>query len=99
MRLGFCARYILYPIRCVRFQVGIVPVQFLNGNVFELNFAFDDGRQKFSLDFKTVSTNPLVFICRFPMWMNPRRAKGARGKKAFASTKKCVCFVSDSKVN
>lgn len=30
--------------------------------------------------------------------MNPRRAKGARGKSV-RSTKKCVCFVSDSKVN
>lgn len=36
----------------------------LNGNVFELNFAFDDGRQKsyLSSTFKTVSTNPRRFI-------------------------------------
>lgn len=33
-------------------------------NVFELNFAFDDGRQKsyLSSTFKTVSTNPRRFI-------------------------------------
>ena len=73
----------------------------LNGNVFELNFAFDDDDDK-----SLICPRPLklfrqilkVFICRFPMWMNPRRAKGARGKSV-RSTKKCVCFVSDSKVN
>lgn len=97
MRLGFCARYILFQLMCA-LSIGISRTV-LNGNVFELNFAFDDGRrQKFSSTLKLFRQILKVFICRFPMWMNPRRAKGARGKSV-RSTKKCVCFVSDSKVN
>ena len=50
MRLGFCARYILFQLMCA-LSIGISRTV-LNGNVFELNFAFDDGRQKFSSTLK-----------------------------------------------
>ena len=59
----------------------------LNGNVFELNFAFDDDDDK-----SLICPRPLklfrqilkVFICRFPMWMNPKGVQKVRVVKAFA---------------
>ena len=82
MRLGFCARYILFQLMCA-LSIGISRTV-LNGNVFELNFAFDDGRQKFSSTLKLFRQILKVFICRFPMWMNPKGVQKVRVVKAFA---------------
>ncbi len=75
MRLGFCARYILFQLMCA-LSIGISRTV-LNGNVFELNFAFDDGRQKsyLSSTFKTVSTNPQSLYLSFPDVDEPSACK------------------------
>jgi len=63
MSLGFCARYILFQLCALSI---VISRTVLNGNVcLKLNFAFDDDdddKVLSVLDFKTVLTNPRLYL-------------------------------------